>query len=920
MKYIIFLVFVAYASAKSAPKLLGDEECTQGPSYWCKDYKTATQCGSVKYCTEHVWLKQIKGTGCDECKAVVTQIHAYLADNITEAEVIQSLDALCSFLGAYAAECKALVNTYGKEIMEMVSQYTANPELICKMLGMCTTMRTVEVEKGHRSGPIMFTGTHHVEEPKSSALCIVCEFAMTELDKVIGSESTEEKIISEVEKLCSYLPSTIKTECDALISEYGKEIIKMLVNKMKPKEICTAIKLCSAAVVKSKPHVPVKSVGNVVTCEACQLVVQYVDSLLKNKKTEAEIKQALDSMCSYLGSYQAECDSIVSNYLVEIIKYLAEMPAGSVCKALSLCTSKGSATKMTHVKLEQKAVASGTTCSTCKFATTYVDILLKNNKTEHEIEFEMTKMCYYLGSYKDECNEIIKTYLPTIIEYIADMTPEEVCKKLGLCTAKSLLVSLERKVESKKVGTYCDTCKVVVGYVDSLMKDKKTEAEIVSLVEQLCSYLGTYKEECDSLVAAYLPEIMQLLSQELSPDFVCKSLGMCGNATKIQKKEKVNGGQYCQICEVVVSYVENLLNNNTEAEIVQLVDQLCSYLGSYKDECNALVKAYVPQIIELLKKELTPALVCKELGLCTAVRDMAMKIKLSDVKKLKDGAGCQICKVIVGYVDTELKNKKTQQEITAELEQLCAYLGTYKAECQSLMTAYLPMIFQYLEQALTPDVVCKELGLCTAAKKLLVKAAFQKKSSKVKGGSYCQTCEIVVSYVESLVNSKTEAEIVAEVDQLCSFLGTYKDECKSLADTYLPQIIELLKKELTPALVCKELGLCTSFNKFAKKIKVAGVKEGATCTLCKILVGYIDKELKDSKTEAEITALVEQLCSYLGSYKAECDSLVSSYLPLIFQYLAQAMSPDLVCKELSLCTSAAPNAKMVLLKKAAIMV
>ena len=59
------------------------------------------------------------------------------------------------------------------------------------MLGMCTTMRKVEFEKGRRSGPIMFTGSRHVEEPKSSALCIVCEFAMTELDKVIGSESTK---------------------------------------------------------------------------------------------------------------------------------------------------------------------------------------------------------------------------------------------------------------------------------------------------------------------------------------------------------------------------------------------------------------------------------------------------------------------------------------------------------------------------------------------------------------------------------------------------------------------------------------------------------------------------------------------------------------------------------------------------------
>lgn len=53
---IIFLV----ASAKSALNILGQEECTRGPGYWCRDYKSAKQCGSVKYCTEHHWKKQIK--------------------------------------------------------------------------------------------------------------------------------------------------------------------------------------------------------------------------------------------------------------------------------------------------------------------------------------------------------------------------------------------------------------------------------------------------------------------------------------------------------------------------------------------------------------------------------------------------------------------------------------------------------------------------------------------------------------------------------------------------------------------------------------------------------------------------------------------------------------------------------------------
>ena len=41
-------------------------------------------------------------------------------------------------------------------------------------------------------------------------------------------------------------------------------------------------------------------------------------------------------------------------------------------------------------------------------------------------------------------------------------------------------------VEPKNGGAYCDTCKAVVGYVDQLVKDQKTE------VFYPCSYLQLY--------------------------------------------------------------------------------------------------------------------------------------------------------------------------------------------------------------------------------------------------------------------------------------------------------------------------------------------------------------------------------------------------------------------------------------------
>uniref|UniRef100_V9KI50 Proactivator polypeptide-like protein n=1 Tax=Callorhinchus milii TaxID=7868 RepID=V9KI50_CALMI len=37
------------------PRLLGQEHCVWGPSYWCKDMESARECNAVEHCTRHVW-------------------------------------------------------------------------------------------------------------------------------------------------------------------------------------------------------------------------------------------------------------------------------------------------------------------------------------------------------------------------------------------------------------------------------------------------------------------------------------------------------------------------------------------------------------------------------------------------------------------------------------------------------------------------------------------------------------------------------------------------------------------------------------------------------------------------------------------------------------------------------------------------
>lgn len=99
---------------------------------------------------------------------------------------------------------------------------------------------------------------------------------------------------------------------------------------------------------------------------------------------------------------------------------------------------------------------------------------------------------------------------------------------------------------SKKAGNYCSTCKVVVSYVDSLIKDSKTE---------VCYH-----------------------SKPISADITSFSPSNSASPLRIWKVRLLyvrNPIFFSKLVFVVVS---------PQAEIVTLVEKLCSYLGTYKTE------------------------------------------------------------------------------------------------------------------------------------------------------------------------------------------------------------------------------------------------------------------------------------------------------------------------------------------------
>nr|2Z9A_A Chain A, Proactivator polypeptide [Homo sapiens]2Z9A_B Chain B, Proactivator polypeptide [Homo sapiens] len=77
-----------------------------------------------------------------------------------------------------------------------------------------------------------------------------------------------------------------------------------------------------------------------VYCEVCEFLVKEVTKLIDNNKTEKEILDAFDKMCSKLPkSLSEECQEVVDTYGSSILSILLEEVSPElVCSMLHLCS------------------------------------------------------------------------------------------------------------------------------------------------------------------------------------------------------------------------------------------------------------------------------------------------------------------------------------------------------------------------------------------------------------------------------------------------------------------------------------------------------------------------------------------------------------------------------------------------------
>ncbi|XP_057312444.1 uncharacterized protein LOC130653962 isoform X3 [Hydractinia symbiolongicarpus] len=757
---------------------------------------------------------------CTTCQKYVGTVHLLIANNETQAEILVGMKALCSVLPtAYQPACQEVVTLYGQQIINMLVQYTANPKQFCSLIGLCNST-TLNIERFQMIKKLIGVKTN-------TDYCLTCQQYLGTLHMLIANNATQAEILNALKSACSLAPSTFATECNALVTLYGPTLIKWLVSyTADPSKFCTMIGLCkghsSIPIVGQRPasgvlqfhreYPKLQDLEFSPVCSLCKYGVSQLHLFLNKNSTTKAIASLLDSGCGLLPSpLNGQCKAFVDIYVPSILYILAWETSNSsfVCQKYHLCTSIEYQKEM-FKEVEKKSQPSNTvTCEVCTVAMGYLDDILKDQTTEAAVKKGLDELCAYLPpSLKSECTSLVDQYADEIIKLIVSKVanPAQVCKELGLCTSQKKAIPVVKTPTNNAVT--CEVCTVAMGYLEGILKGKRTEAAVKEGLDKLCGYLPTYLQvDCSNLVSQYTDEIINLLVNELAdPAIVCKEIKLC-SASKGVVKSQPGNPITCEVCTVAMGYLENLLKGNqTEAAVKAALDKVCSLLPSeVQSECTTLVNEYADEIVRIIVAELgDPKTVCTEIGLCSSKKRKIAK------QSVAGSVTCEFCTFAMGELSSLLKDKSTEAEIKQALDSLCGRLPQYlSGECKTLVDEYADVIITVLAQEMDPSVVCKTIGLCKAEKGKANRKYMLAMRLSLKGVS-CEACEFAMGYLDGLLTkNSTEAEIETVVEKLCGELPqAFKNECDALITEYGNELIKLIVQQIQPDRVCKLLKLC----------------------------------------------------------------------------------------------------------------
>lgn len=227
----------------------------------------------------------------------------------------------------------------------------------------------------------------------------------------------------------------------------------------------------------------------------------------------------------------------------------------------------------------------------------------------------------------------------------------------------------------------CGVCKFVLDEAKKYLNDTKTQAIILQDALQVCSTLPSdLASGCTDLVNTYEPTVTQFIVSADS-SAVCLLLGACMFASPAGSKE---------------------------------LEQAAHSTGCRKGMMLGGKQSPTSRFVMAMKAKMNEVAATNAKVAATAAVEASSSATMATVEgSLTDS--CDVCKMAVIEAHSLIANPVVQSGVVNYTKAICQVAGGGFADaCDEMVDTYIPIIFDLLENLLTPDDLCTSLGVCKA--------------------------------------------------------------------------------------------------------------------------------------------------------------------------------------------------------------
>jgi len=820
---MLWQVLVTLSVAGVSPgSALGASQCSWGPAYWCANIQQASHCGAVAHCIKTVWEKETVAEDDDEvckiCKDMVGQARDTLLSNETQEELKEVFDGSCDLIPIkiIAKECRTLSDQFIPELVETLAS-EMNPDTVCTVSGLCNSAR--------------IDALLAEQEQQYGGDCNICREGARQVKERLTGLSQDE-VTHKMMELCGYL-GTFSTACMETVTENSDEIYRMLTEQF-DEEICDLSGLCS----QSFEKVPATTLqaGEDIQCEFCEKVIKHWIDVYASKSSLEEFKALLDGICERLDTKNAaHCKHIVDDYYIPAFEFIKnELDPHMLCSMVGLCTdsqtSKAPIISLTKLepasRVDSLAALNGPlylpnsvvevntpSCVLCEYVIDTLDDYVKDGKNEAEIKKAVESICEKMpGSIRKKCDSFIEKYEPAIVSFIVnEIESSKICSLLHLCDNQNFIQN--NRLDTLSKDSNCEMCEFAMHEVFSILTNKDDQDMVKNVLESICYRLpDSIERSCEDFVEKYTSTIINLIVSGLTPDGICSALNLCtSDKAPPSPAPSLKADPSCVLCEYIITTLDTMVEDKTNKdEIKKSLEKLCSLLpSSVEDQCDTFVETYTDLIIDMLTKDVSPEMICTNLGLCKASGNV-----VQHRVHMKKKPYCALCEMVITQLDQVLEDKTNEAQIEQALDVVCTSLpDPVHKQCEKMVAKYTEKIIDLLVSQYTPEMICGELALCVnndINTNSIHQVNFESEevTDTTKETIGCEICEFAMNIVDQhLTNPSTIDEVERMVQFLCSYLpGTISDKCEEFVDQWGQKIIDLIvHDELDPTEVCGQL-------------------------------------------------------------------------------------------------------------------